>query len=109
MKIELFMKSEKADYSAKGIYFDGKITVLKGSKIRKHNNNEYKRISQISDYRNNPDFVDNNMIVLKDIVFNSPSTAAQFVADTSRNGLLYWRSADNKKLKDILRKGEGNE
>ena len=83
----------------KGIYFEGKIKVLKGSKIRIRNEKDYKRINQSEMYRNNNEYVDKNMIVLKDIIFDSPSTAAQFVADTSRNGLIYWRDKDNKKLK----------
>ena len=42
------------------------------------------------------------MQVLRNIEFDSVSMAAQFVADTSRNGLLYWRNKSNKKLKEII-------
>ena len=42
------------------------------------------------------------MQVLEDLVFNSASMASQFVTDTSRNGLLYWRDKNNKKLKEII-------
>lgn len=100
-KLTLYMISDLADYNAIGIYSDGKITVLKGSKIRKPNNNT-KRNQYVNEIRNNPLKVNDEMIVLEDIEFSSPSTAAQFVADTNRNGLLYWRNKDNKKLRDLL-------
>ena len=106
-KMILYMISEKADYKATGIYENGKIRVLKSSKIRQANINT-KRVEFVNKIRNDENYVGENLILKKDIVFPSPSTAAQFVADTSRNGLLYWRNAENVKLKDILNKGEKN-
>jgi hypothetical protein len=55
-------------------------------------------------YLNDNNFVDENGIVLKDCSFNSPSTAAQFVTGSSRNGYLVWKTKDGKKLKDIISK-----
>ena len=101
MKVKVYMISKKADYNASAIYEDGKITILKGSKIRKENKN-FNRMSLLNTYRNDSKIVDNNYYLLKDITFNSPSTAAQFVGDSSRNGLLYWRDKDNNKLKNII-------
>lgn len=103
-KMTLYMISKKADYKATGIYENGKIKVLKGSKIRKSNINT-KRVGFVNEIRNNKDYVGTDLIVKKDIVFSSPSTAAQFVADTSRNGLLYWRNEKNEKLRDLLSEG----
>lgn len=101
MKVKVYMVSKKADYSANALYEDGKITILKGSKIRKENPN-FKRMTILDNYRKDRKIVDENYILLKNITFNSPSTAAQFVGDSSRNGLLYWRDENNKKLKDII-------
>lgn len=101
MKLKVFMVSKKNYYNASGIYEDGKLTVLKGSKIREKNMN-FQRMSLIEDLRNNKNVVDENNIIKKDVIFNSPSTAAQFVGDSSRNGLLYWRNKDNVKLRDII-------
>lgn len=101
MKVKLYMTSKKADYNASALYENGKITVLKGSKIRQENPN-FKRMTILDNYRNDKDIVDNNYVLLKNITFNSPSTAAQFVGDSSRNGLLYWRDKENKKLKNII-------
>lgn len=96
------MKSNKVGYNAKAIYNNGIITIIKGSSIRKSIKSNFNRTKIVEKYRNNKDIVDCNMVLLTDISFNSPSTAAQFVADTSRNGLLYWRDINNKKLKDLL-------
>ena len=99
----LYMKSKRANYSAVGLYKNGNMIVQKGSIIRKHNTSpKYKRSPTIEKLRNDPTLVNNNMQVLEDIVFNSASMAAQFVTDTSRNGLLYWRDKNNKKLKEII-------
>jgi hypothetical protein len=101
MKVIVYMKSLKADYNATAVYEDGKITVIKGSKIRKENPN-FKRMKILSDYRIDRTIVDENYILKKNITFNSPSTAAQFVGDSSRNGLIYWRNEENIKLKNII-------
>lgn len=101
MKIDIFMISKKGYYNACGIYDDGKVTVLKGSKIREKNLN-FNRMTLLENYRNDKTMVDGNNILKRNIVFNSPSTAAQFVGDSSRNGLLYWRNKENVKLKDII-------
>lgn len=105
MQIKVYMISKKANYNASAIYEDGKITVIKGSKIRKENPN-FKRMLILSKYRNDKNIVDGDYILLKDITFNSPSTAAQFVGDSSRNGLIYWRDKDNQKLKSIIKNKE---
>lgn len=41
-------------------------------------------------------------ILIKDILFNSSSTAAEFVAGTSKNGKLYWKNKHGVLLKDML-------
>ena len=46
--------------------------------------------------------------VIKDVVFKSPSTAANFVTGASTNGLTAWKDKNNKVLKTILEEMEGN-
>ena len=39
--------------------------------------------------------------VIKDIAFNSPSTAASFVTGRSTNGMIAWKTGDGQNLKKI--------
>ena len=41
-------------------------------------------------------------VVIKDVVFNSPSTAANFVTGYSTNGLTAWRDETGKMLKEFV-------
>ncbi len=50
-------------------------------------------------YRNNPDYVEKNGVVLQDCMFRSPSTAAQFVTGRSTNGYIVWHDKNGKSLK----------
>jgi hypothetical protein len=45
--------------------------------------------------------IDENGVLKEDILFRSPSSAAAFVIGASANGLIEWRTADNRTLKDI--------
>lgn len=46
-----------------------------------------------------------NNILLEDIKFKSPSTAANFVTGRSTNGLIAWKNKDGKTIKEILKEG----
>ncbi len=50
--------------------------------------------------------ISDDFILIDDILFNSSSTAAEFVAGTSKNGKLYWKDSNGTLLKDLLEKGE---
>lgn len=99
-KLKIYMKSIKANYEATAEYEDGKVIIKSGSRIRKCNKN-YNRPKLFQLIRDDCTKVKDYMLV-EDITFNSPSTAASFVADTSKNGLIYWRDKNNTKLKEIL-------
>lgn len=43
--------------------------------------------------------------VIKDVVFKSASTAANFVTGNSTNGLTAWKNKDGKSIKDIIKEG----
>lgn len=76
-------------------------TLLKGSQIAPSIKNSYKgdgkKLREQYASIISPDFV-----TLEDIYFSSSSTAAKFVAGSSLNGKLYWRTKDGVLLKDIL-------
>lgn len=97
----------KATRGANGI---GKITpdgfiVSKGSVIASSVTNSY---STGSDKRRkfliDKSVVSNTYEVLKDSIFNSPSSAAEFVLGRSANGLTEWKTEECKTLKSMLEK-----
>lgn len=47
--------------------------------------------------------------VIKDAVFKSSSTAANFVTGTSTNGLMAWKNEDGIKLKQLISEVEMHE
>ena len=49
----------------------------------------------------------NNCFVQNDIEFRSASTAANFIAGGSTNGLHTWKDENGKKLKEILSEMKG--
>ena len=92
-------------FQSKSIKAYGKLTnegflVLKGSEISKTlhpSADEFtKNFREIN--KNN---IDENYILLKDILFNSSSSAAKFVGGSSLSGNKYWKTDDEKSPKDI--------
>ena len=102
MKVTLYLKSRSNAFSAESIYEDGKITVKKGSVVNLTFAEHIRGGKKAKSYLNDDRYVDEKGLVLKDCSFNSPSTAAQFVTGSSRNGYLVWKTKDGKKLKDII-------
>lgn len=108
-KIEIYMKNQKGnnEYSASAIYEDGKITIKKGSKINEKiaNSATFKLNSKAQSKRDEKGLYDSEGILLKDVIFDSASTAGQFVCGYSVSGMVCWRDKNKKTLKQIL-KGE---
>ena len=104
MKVIMKNRNGYEEYKAYGEYKNGKITVLKDSKIRTDiaNSKKFKLSMVAKKYREDINYVKNN-IVLKDIVFDSPTAAAQFVCGHSISGILSWRKKKKKTLKDTLK------
>lgn len=101
--MKVILKSKHNLHYATGEYDEGKITVLKGSKI-----NPVIAFPQMSpmlvQMREDKSFVSAEGVVLSDIMFSSPSSAAQFVTGRSVNGLIAWRPNDEMSLKEYLKK-----
>lgn len=66
------------------------ITIKKGGTIAiEHGNSLSGKVKKL---RENPDYVDENGTLIKDIHFKSVSTAACFVTGTMSNGFKVWRN-----------------
>ena len=91
----------KESFHADGIFDNGTIIVLKGSKINSSFAPYIKGISAAKEYRDNPRIVDKTWVLLQDCVFQSPSTAAQFVMGQSRDGYDAWKVKDGLSLGQV--------
>ncbi|MDR0577562.1 MAG: GIY-YIG nuclease family protein [Candidatus Accumulibacter sp.] len=76
------------------------LVVLSGSAIRKNT------VPSCPDHaksarEDNKDYIDENGVLQKDILFKSPSAASGFVLGASTNGNKEWKTGDGKTLKEI--------
>ena len=78
------------------------ILVLKGSKIAPYN--ELLNSLTKENQKRRKECQINNNVLQEDILFNSPSGAAQFVIGKNANGNTSWKTKDGKLLKDIISK-----
>ena len=103
MQYTVYLKRAKRGINAKGTYDAEKntLTVKSGSLISK-------TVSPSLSFRSLPAIIktrstttiDNK--VISDVVFRSPSTAANYVLGVSTNGLLAWKDENDKSLKELL-------
>lgn len=86
---------------AKMMVRNGEYVVLEGSKI---DPNLYSDAERINAKRNEcAEYLDaGKTTVIKDIPFNSPSYAAEFVRGGASNGKYYWRTEDDHPLNDFI-------
>lgn len=75
------------------------LVVLKGSKIAPDSGTD-STLSPGNRKKREECKIDNN-ILQEDVLFTSPSSAAQFVTGKCCNGLLYWKTKDGKTLHDL--------
>ena len=103
MKVNVYLRSTTGLFEAEGVYENGTIIVMKGSKIQtalaSHTRGGESTTKAI---RENKTLVDENGIVLEDCSFPSPSTAANFVTGRSSNGYVAWRVDDKNNLGRFL-------
>ena len=105
MKTNIYLKSSENGklYDSQGVYEDGKVIVLKGSKI--NDNRNYAKNKMINDLILDSHII-KNRIVQKNITFNSPSAAGLFVTGNSTNGLTRWKVGKGILLKKFLEGGK---
>ena len=102
MKIHVTLSSKVYDEMAEAIYEGSIITVLPGGKIRLDFAEHIRGGRKAKSYRDNPEYVDAEGNILKECVFTSPSTAAQFVTGISTNGYEKWKVEPKKSLGEYL-------
>lgn len=99
----LFLKSRNDSFCATATYDDGVMTIEPGSKINRSFAKHIRGGKTSMKYRDDRKFVDVEGNVLQPCTFSSPSTAAQFVTGTSRNGYLVWKDENKVTLKELLK------
>ena len=101
----LTRKIKAINFTVQGIgkKTDEGFLVLKGSKISPHERTTLS--SSMKKIRRNAN-IDSNNILLEDVKFSSPSSAAEFVVGNNANGWEYWKNKDGITLNDLER---GNE
>lgn len=102
-KIRVVLKSKRGTHYAEGFYEGGKITVVKGSRIYVDNATYMNLNTPVFAMRADRTIVDDQGIVLRDVVFDSPTTAAIFVTGRSVNGMIAWRPDDKVSLKEYMK------
>lgn len=100
--MKLYIKRKNGvDASADYDETTGAFTVLKGSKVSEFvaHSEKFRGAKSIEKSREG---TVNNSIVIKDVVFKSSSTAANFVTGASTNGMTAWKDENGRTLKEIL-------
>lgn len=104
--IKVTYKSKKRDCYADGEYDKetNTLKVKKGAKISARVDEKF-RISKEAKKRDDTKIIKNNILVT-DVIFKSPSVAAQFVSGSSLNGLKVWKTLDKNPLGMSLKGSE---
>ena len=97
MKIKLYATGKK--YDVQGRYEGASLTVLKGSKISGVTKFGSQRDELIKKYCTKDD---NSFILVKDVVFLTPTAAANFCSGGSVNGWDFWKDSSKKPLKCLV-------
>lgn len=103
MKVKIYLSMRDTDVKATAVYEDKAITVLPGGIISKDFAAHIRGGIKAKSFRENPEYVDSNRNIIKECVFTSPSTAAQFVTGRSTNGYEAWKVDNKKSLGDYLK------
>ena len=101
--MRVYLKSVKRMIDTVGEYNEKtkELIVLKGSKVSGYVSEAEKFRGANTVIKQRKQYVKDN-VVLEDVIFKSSSTAANFVTGSSTNGLVAWKDANGKKLKDVL-------
>ena len=103
MEINMEINNKAGKFSAKAVY-DGMTVVVKKGGFVNNNFAESIRGGKLSkQYRADRNFVSESNDILKDCIFWSPSTAAQFVTGRSVSGYNAWIVEGGKTLGEFLK------
>lgn len=102
--IELHTISRDNLYEAKALYVDGKVTVKKGSRINIRFGKGFKPSNAVKEMLDDHTLYDEEGVLLRDVQFETLSTAASFVAGRTSNGMITWKTNDGKYVRETLKK-----
>ncbi|MBR3017050.1 MAG: DUF4357 domain-containing protein [Clostridia bacterium] len=102
--MKFYIKRAKTNIDAVAEYDAGTktITVLQGSKVSDSISQSEKFRGAKSIVKSRQGIVNANHILIKDIVFKSPSTAANFVTGISTNGRDAWKDETGRTFKQVI-------
>ena len=101
--MKLYLNSRNGQCKAVAEYNDKNFVVLKNSKISPNVSSNTAISKKVVSYRNDKQFVKNNKVI-EDVLFKSPSLAAQFVLGYIMNGKRAWKNEDGISLKELEKK-----
>lgn len=100
--MELYLRKRNSGVTAVGEYDleTGTMTVKKGSTVSEdvHSDGKFRSAKSVARYRES---YCEGATVKEDVIFKSASTAANFVTGRSTNGLIAWKDAEGRTLKEI--------
>lgn len=107
MNVKIYLKSKKNDIDAIATFnTDTKeVTVKKGSRVSEHVGQSEKFRGAASVEKQREGSV-KDKTVIKDVLFKSPSTAANFVTGTSTNGWVAWKTEKGESIKQAYSEGK---
>lgn len=101
--MKVYLKARSSEYLGEGDWDGKKLTVKKGSIIKKGECRNFKPNKQV--LKAWVDCVDEETFKLKkDVVFMSPSTAAQLITKNSTNGWKAWKTREGICLSELREK-----
>ncbi len=103
MEIRLFAKTRDGIANAEAVYSGSETRVLAGSRIRNRIANSVRGKAFVMKILEDPSYVSKTGELLKDCIFDSPSTAAVFVTGNASNGYRVWKTKDGKTLDAYLK------
>lgn len=103
MIIKMSMSNKNNSFYAEALYENGVVTVKKGGYINPGFSTSIRGGKMSKKYRNDSNYVSEKYEIVKDCVFSSPSTAAQFVSGRSVDGYHVWKIAPKQNLGDYLK------
>ena len=102
---EMFSIEAARGAKAKGVQTQEGFVVLKGSKIATDYVNSYgeRSIAKRNELIQSEKIavINNEFIVMEDLLFSSPSAAADIVMGRSANGLIEWKDVNGRTIKDL--------
>ena len=102
--IKIVLNGRFGSHQAEGVYDNDSVIVKRGSKICLIDS--YAKLPpMVKAKRHDYSIVGDDGIVKRDICFDSPTAAAQFVTGRSVNGYVAWRPENKMSLKEYMSNG----